>query len=204
MSRALSFFLTLFFVFAGLGLFAQEEGDSDLPEIGTEWVEIVSEPYSQGDSNFVINLGIVIPAYFSGVENNDHGISVGGTGSLAYNYFLTSNFFLGGELAGMFASTRRKNMLYMVPFGVRAGFQFWLGRFEFPVSLMIGAVSQKYIEKDYFGLIIKPGVSLFWRFNPDWSFGLNGNWWIVPQRPKNENNVIGNFVELTLSARYHF
>ena len=200
----LSLFLMLFFFFLGLNLFAQEDGDGALPSIGSEWDDIVSEPYSRGDTNFVITLGVLFPVYFSGIENNDHGLSLGGVGSLAFNYFFTSYFFVGGEVSGMFSSSRRGNMLYMVPFGGRAGFQFWYGRFEFPVSLFIGAASQSYIEKGYFGLIVKPGASAFWRFNPDWSFGLNGYWWIVPQWPKNGNNVIGNFIELTLSARYHF
>ena len=204
MRKALSFFFMLVLFSSGLDLFAQEEDGEALPDNGSEWINIVSEPYSRGDTNFVITLGVLFPAYFSAIENNDHGLSIGGTGSLAFNYFLTSNFFLGGELSGMFSGSRRGNMLYMVPFGGRIGYQFWLGRFEFPVSLMIGAVPQRYIEKGYFGFIVKPGASAFWRFNPDWSFGLNGNLWIVPQWPKNGNNVIGNFIELTLSARYHF
>jgi len=208
MRRTLSFLLfvlTIFlFFFSDLSLFAQEEGGEDLPDIGSEWVDIVSEPYSRGDTNFSITLGVVIPAYFSGIDDNDHGLKVGGTGSLAFNYFFTSHFFLGGEVSGMFAGTRRGNMLYMVPFGLRAGFQFWYGQLEFPVSLMAGAALQSYIEKRYFGLFLKPGASVFYRFNPDWSFGLNGSWWFVPQWPKNGNDVYGNFMELTLSARYHF
>jgi len=204
MRRTLSFLLMLFFAFSGLSLSAQEYDDEAPPDIGSEWVEIITEPYSPGDTNFVITLGVLFPVFFSDIESNDHGLSIGGTGSLGFNYFLTSHFFIGGELGAMFSSSRRGNMLYIVPFGAKAGFQFILGRFEFPISLMIGAVSQRYIEKEYFGLILKPGASVYWRYNPDWSFGLNGNWWIVPQRPKNERDVTGNFIELTLAARYHF
>jgi len=203
MRRTLSLILILFFVFSGLGLFAQEE-DGEEPPFDSEWVDIVSEPYSPGDTNFTITLGLVFPAFVSGIDTGDHGLSIGGTGSLAFNYFFTSNFFVGGELSGMFAGTRRGNMLYMVPFGVRVGLQFWYGSFEFPVSLMIGAAPQSYIEKGYFGLFLKPGASVFWRFNPDWSFGLNGNWWFVPQWPANGYDTYGNFIELTLSARYNF
>jgi len=204
MRKALSFFFMLVLFSSGLDLFAQEEDGEALPDNGSEWINIVSEPYSRGDTNFVITLGVLFPAYFSAIENNDHGLSIGGTGSLAFNYFLTSNFFLGGELSGMFSGSRRGNMLYMVPFGVRAGYQFMLGRFEIPVSLFAGAAAQSYIEKDYFGLILKPGASVFWRFTTDWSFGLNCNWWFVPQWPQNGYNVNGNFIELTLSARYNF
>jgi hypothetical protein len=99
-------------------------------------------------------------------------------------------------------------MLYMIPFGLRVGYQFVVNRFEFPLSLMVGAAPQRKLEEGYFGPILKPGASAFWRFNADWSFGLNAAWWFVPQWPKPESgvrhSVYGNFLELTLSARYHF
>jgi hypothetical protein len=104
----------------------------------------------------------------------------------------------------MFASTLGENMLFMVPFGFRVGYQFVISRFEFPLSLLIGAAPTKYLDQGYFGLIIKPGASGYFRFNSDWSFGLNTNWWMVPQWPKDGENVFGNFLEITLSARYHF
>ena len=200
-----TFLLILFlFLLSGLILFAQEDDGEGPPVYDSEWVDFVSAPYSRGDKNFIITLGFLFPTYFSGIESNRHGLSIGGTGSLAFNYFLTSSFFVGAELAGMFSSSRRGNMLYMVPFGVRIGYQFWYRRFEFPVSLLVGAAPQRYLEKGYFGLIVKPGASVFWRFTPEWSFGLNGNWWLVPQWPENGYNSYGNFLELTLSARYQF
>jgi len=209
MRRTWSVFLLLsmFLFFFGLSLYAQEgpyqeeEPDDSNPEI--EFDEIMIAEYIPGDRNFAVSLGVIIPLFFSGINNNQHGISVGATGSFVFNYFITQRFFVGGELAGMFAGTRGGNMLYIVPFGIRAGYQFSYQRFEFPVSLMIGAAPQKYLEKGYFGLIVKPAVSAFWRFSPDWSFGVNSAWWFVPQWPENGNSSIGNFLELTLSARYH-
>jgi len=207
MRRTWSLFLVLFLVFSGLSLYAQEgayqDGDPDdsFPETGFD--EIMSAEYAPGDRNFTISGGVVIPLFFSGVANNQHGLSVGGVASLAFNYFITQRFFVGGELSGMFTGTRGKNMLYIVPFGIRAGYQFTYRRFEFPVSLMIGAAPQAYLEKGYFGLFVKPGASAFWRYSPEWSFGLNAAWWFVPQWPENGNNSLGNFLELTLSARYY-
>ena len=212
MPRTLSLFLILFLFFPII-LFSQEaeppEGDPDEPPIEAEWIDYDTTLYSRGDKTFTITLGFIFPTYFSGaVENNNHGLGLGGTGSLAFNYFFSPHFFFGGELSGMFASTRAGNMLYIVPFGLRAGYQFLYQRFEFPLTLMIGAAPQKKLEEGYFGLIIKGGGSVFWRFNPDWSFGLNAVWWFLPQWPKAENGVKhnsnGNFLELTVSARYHF
>ena len=209
MPRTWSLFLVLFLV-SGLGLYAQEESPQDespdLPAIESDWGDYNMTLYTRGDKNFVITLGIIIPTYVSGkeIENNDHGISLGGTGTLGYHYFFTSNIFIGGELSGMFAGTRAGNMLYIVPFGVRVGYQFIFRRFEFPISLMVGGAGQRYLDNGYFGLILKPQASVFWRFNPEWSFGLNGVWWFVPQFPKNGYYAYGNFLEITLTARYHF
>ena len=203
MRRTQSLFLILLLVFFGFSLFAQEEDpDDEYPE--PDWIEIASSPYVAGDRNFVITLGVIIPTFFGGIENNQHGLSLGGFGSLALNYFLSSNIFIGAELSGMFSGTRAGNMLYIVPFGARVGYQFLMGRFEVPVSVMVGAAPQRYLDKGYFGLIVKPAASVFWRYNPDWSFGFNTAWWLLPQSPKNGKNTFGNFLELTLSARYHF
>jgi len=207
MRRTWSILFILFLFFCGLSLYAQggayqeEDPDDPFPETGFD--EIMTAEYSPGDKNFTVSAGVVIPLFFTGIDNNQHGISVGGVGSLAFNYFVTQRFFVGGEISGMFASTRGGNMLYIVPLGFRMGYQFSYQRFEFPVSLMIGIAPEQYLEKDYLGPIFKPSFSAFWRYSPDWSFGVNGAWWLVPQWPENGNNSFGNFFELTLSARYH-
>jgi len=203
------FFLMLLLILAVPGLFSQEAERPEAPPIESEWIDYDTTLYSRGDKTFIITLGMIFPTYFGGaIEDNKHGLSMGGTGTLSFNYFLTPNFYLGGEISGMFAGTRGDNMLFIVPFGIRLGYQFVYRRFEFPLNLMIGAAPQKKLDEGYFGPILKPGASVFWRFNPDWSFGLNTFWWFIPQWPKPQDgvryNVYGNFLELTLSARYHF
>jgi hypothetical protein len=206
MRGTLSILLIFFLFFSGLSLYAQEgafpEDDPGEPFPETEFDEIMTADYSPGDRNFSVSLGTIIPLYFSGIDNNRHGLSVGVFASFVFNYFITQRIFVGGELSFMAFGTRGNNMLYIVPFGVRVGYQFLYRRFEFPVSLMIGAAPQNYLEKGYFGPVVKPGFSAFWRYNPDWSFGMNAAWWFIPQWPENGNNSFGNFLELTLSARY--
>ncbi|MDL2228907.1 hypothetical protein LJC14_01520 [Treponema sp. OttesenSCG-928-L16] len=190
-------------------LSAQEGGGESDPggslPIESDWSGTMSL-YTRGDQTFTISLGPIIPLFFTGHSGIlDKKVKVGGTGSLAYTYFLSSRFFVGGEIGGMFASTLGKNMLYIVPMGVKGGIQFVAGRFEFPLSLMIGMAPQKELDSGYFGFFMKPQASVFWRFNPDWSFGLNAGWWWVPQWTSNKSeNAQGHFLELTLSARYHF
>jgi len=208
--RTWPFFLILFLLFSVPGLFAQEEQDPpEPPPFEIEWFDDATL-YTRGDRTFTISLGMIFPTYFGGaVENNRHNLSPGGTGSLAFNFFLSPHIFIGGELAGMFAATRGRNMLYIIPFGLRLGYQFVFRRFEFPISVMVGGAPQMYLEDRYFGLIVKPGVAAFWRFNQDWSFGLNATWWFLPQWPRTQHGVshdpaFANFFVATLSARYHF
>ena len=213
LSRTWFLFLPLFFLLSLPSLPAQEEApDEQLPPpIESEWIHESERVYSAGDRTFSISLGMLFPTYFGGeIENNNHNLRLGGTGSLAFNYFLSPNIFVGGEVAGSFSATRGGNMLYMIPFGARVGYQFVFRRFEFPLSVLVGAAPQMKLEERYFGLVVKPGVAAFWRFNPDWSFGLSTVWWFVPQWPKIQEgdnvrrSVYGNFIDLTLSARYHF
>jgi len=190
-------------------LFGQEEEQDIEPDEaspGIQWDTYVPDLYRAGDKIFSITAGLMVPTAFTGkgMDGNSSNINPGGMGMLSYTYFLSPHWFLGGELQGMFAGTKGKNMLYIVPFGIHFGYQFVLGRFEIPVHIMTGAAPQRYLEKGYFGWIIKTGISGFYRYDADWSFGLNVHWWMLPQWPKNGKDALGNFLEVSLSARYHF
>lgn len=174
--------------------------------IQSDWSGVKPSLYNKGDQTFVISLGTIIPTVFFGSSGTfSSNLSVGGTGYLNYNYFINSNVSLGGEVGGMFAGTLGKNMLYMIPFGFRATYQFIAGRFEFPLSLTLGAASEGYLNEGYFGLFLKPSAAVYWRFSPEWSFGLGTAWWWVPQWVSDSSqNSYGNFLDISLSARYHF
>ena len=197
----------LLFLLIGIAAFAFAQ-ESDEPPIFDDWDIYTTDLYAPGDQVFVISLGTFFPTLFlNNFKKIDHNISppVGGIGTLSYNYFLNAHIFIGGELGGMFASTLADHMLYLIPLGVRGGYQFYFWRFEFPVTLTIGMVWQRYLSLGYYGFFLKGGGSAFYRFNSDWSFGLNVNWGWFPQWTSNRSeNVDGNMLELTLAARYHF
>ncbi|AEJ19278.1 TP0733 family outer membrane beta-barrel protein [Gracilinema caldarium] len=181
------------------------EDSSELP-ITTDWSKIKIETYSKGDQTFVIALGILQPLFYYNSDGfHETNVALGGTGYLNYNYFLNSHFSIGGELGGSFSATVGENMLYLVPFGVRFGYQFVYNRFEFPLAITIGAANQGYLNKGYFGFMLKPSAAVYWRFNPDWSFGLNMDWWWLPQWFSDPSHTMyGNFLGITIGARYHF
>ena len=198
------FLFLLIFIFAS-PLFSQEEDIAPEDEPIVIWDVYEPDQYMAGDQMLTISAGIIFPTIFtgSGLEGNDSNIDMGGMGNISYSFFLTPNWFVGGEFLGMFAGTGGENMLYIIALGAHGGYQVLWRRFEFPVRLMIGLAPQLYLDKNHLGIIIKPGASAFFRFNSDWSFGINTNWWILPQAPANGKFVLGNFMEFSFSARYH-
>jgi len=186
-------------------LSAQEDGDDSDTD---EWEGYFSELYSFGDQTFVISLGTIFPILFF---NNRERIelnfspSVGGVGTLNYNFYFHSRFFVGGEVSGMFIRTLRDHTLFIVPLGIKAGTQFIVNRFEFPISASFGMVWHSYLDFGYYGIFLKGTASAYFRAINDWSFGLSTNWYWFPQRTENKsNNVNGHFIDIMLSARYHF
>jgi len=173
--------------------------------------------YARGDQTFTITVGTVFPTVFlDGNGNRVEGLPgnfsplVGGTISLAYNHFLGANLFVGGEGGFSFHYTVGRNTLFIVPVGLRAGWQFVLGSFEFPISAAFGVARHGYMNTSHWGMFMRGGVSAFYRFSPGWSFGLNADWSWFPQRTREDGDrtpgrdVHGHILGLTLSARYHF
>jgi hypothetical protein len=210
--------IPLVFFALAFGVYAQEEDDNedDIITIESDWASANFGAYSMGDQTFTINISIVNPLFYiderSGYLNAN--MSMGGMGALGYTYFLNAHFFLGMELSGMFCATEGKNMYFIIPIGIRAGYQFVVKRFEFPLALEIGVAPQTHSQLSYFGFFSKAIGSVYFRFNPEWSFGLNTSFWWVPQWTdkvretlsgyNNNINIHGFFWEAGLAARYHF
>ncbi|MDR0377253.1 MAG: hypothetical protein LBH70_05615 [Spirochaetaceae bacterium] len=187
---------------------AQEDGNEQEIPIESDWTGSLPAAYARGDMMFTMSGGVLFPVLFldgstSPAKPYDSKIKLGGVGTLGFNFFLTSDIFLGVEINGGFSDSVN-NILVQFPFGLRAGYQFIFRRIEVPLSVVLGMSYQSYLTKSYFGLFLKPEAGMYWRMNQAWSFGLNVGWWWVPQWPDlgPEYNRYGNFLDLTLSARY--
>jgi hypothetical protein len=204
------FFLLL--IFLPCLIFAQQNYDSDSsdPAIESDWEIYDMDKYVAGDQTFVISIGTIFPVlfintYHNEVINSNFYPPVGGTGSLVYNYFLNSNIYVGGEISLMFNGTLGQNTVYLIPIGLRIGYQFNIWRFDIPVNYTLGMTWHRYLNDGYFGLYMKAGTGLYYRFNNEWSFGFVTNWCWFPEWTNDpKKNVDGNIVDVTLSARYHF
>lgn len=192
--------LTLFCCLSG-GLVAQETDD-----------EIFVPTYSLGDQTLAINLGTQIPLFYAGGPDGiaSTNLTLGGMGSLAWASYITNEFKLGIEVGGSFSFTPNRRTLFIVPFVVNAEYIFNNFPFTFPVSLGVGTSVARLEDATKFDPFLKAGGSVYWNFSSQWAFGANLKYWFIPQiylpsTPAGPDGTrFGNFVELTLSALYHF
>ena len=189
-------------------MFAQEQEPSD-----DDYIGVVS--YTKGEQIFSLNAGAIFPLFnlapFSDasltLSETLSSVSPGVAGSIKWGTFISDNFFLGAELCGMFATTYNQT-LTMVPISFTAGYYFIKYPFEFPIYINAGFSLNTWDE--YFRVTgsIKPGAGAYWNFNGDWAFGLNLDYWFLPELYFSDTladqSRIANFLQLSLSAVYHF
>ena len=168
-----------------------------------------------GDQVFSINAGLFIPLFMqdpspeSGKDAiSSTNLSNGGTGSLYYGAYLNNNIQLGMEIGAMFARSPNDNNFYMVPITFRGTYEIQLKNNLFSIPLFVGAGMSmtSYLDEFHVDLLVKPGAGFFWNHNTSWSFGTNLSYWWVPQiYPSDpEYTRFGNFMDVSLSAVYHF
>ncbi|MDR0444092.1 MAG: hypothetical protein LBH44_11880 [Treponema sp.] len=203
MRKAGAFLLFLLLVTSIL-LYAQEEAPDEDPWYDDDFDIYSPDLYLPGDQAFIISLGTVFPAFF--VDKFDP--PVGGTGSLSYSYFFNAHFNVGGEVGGLFIPTLGRNTLFIIPLGIKAGYQFIFKRIEFPLNITLGMSWHRYLNLAYYGLYMKGGGGAYFRYNADWSFGFTSNLCWFPEWTDDNKDVYkdvhGIMVDFMLSVRYHF
>ncbi|MFP4644434.1 MAG: TP0733 family outer membrane beta-barrel protein [Spirochaetales bacterium] len=177
--------------------------------------EIVEPTYDLGDQYFTIRLGTLVPLFFQspldGGAINATNLRLGGSGALSWQGYLNERWSIGGELSGTFNNSVNARTLYMVPITARLSYNFSRWPFEFPLHVSAGAAFQSLEGDTYFGPIVKPGAGVWWNATDEWAFGGNMEYWWVPQfyrgaedRPPDRDSRFGNFLDITLGARYSF
>ena len=166
--------------------------------------------HTLGDQTLSISAGMFVPLFFQEFDGPVHStnLSLGAVGSLQWNAYLNSVVRLGLELGGSFSFSPNARTLLMLPILLKGSYVFSVSRFEFPISLGLGINIIRYREWSHLDILVKPGVSAFWRYDANWSFGLNLSWWLDFQAAtKNQapdQARMGNFLEITPSVFYHF
>ena len=195
------YFIVLLLLFVSVFSFSQETQEQYL------------EPYSQGSQTFSINLGLLVPLFIIFPNQSDQyfpfgeQLTLGGTGSLEWATFLNNRWSLGVGLAGTFASTQEENTFSFIPITANLTYNFLFNSFEVPIILGAGVSVNQVDEQVYFGSIAKLGAGFFWNKDAEWSFGLRTQYWIVPEiyfGDLSDKTAFGNFLDINLSAKYHF
>ena len=183
-------------------VFSQEQ-DEDDDRFAVEYR--MNEP---GDQFINIGLMVTFPLNFGGdfPLYREGQLSTGGAGTIGYHRFLTSWFAVGLDVSFGYNPTIGENMFTYVPFVFCFTVQPTIEKFEFPITMGIGAAVESYLNRTYFpGLTLKPEAGIFYRVTPSWSFGIKGNFMYLPQwYEDSENNDHGNFSSVVIAARYHF
>ncbi len=186
---------------AALPLSAQDVPETDATP--------TASAYALGDQVLSISLGPFIPLFFL-APNGDTAptqLTLGGTGSISWMAYVSGAVRVGAEIGGMFAFSPNMNTLLALPILARAQYVLTFYPFEVPLSLGVGMNIVKYQDLATIDLLIKPGISGLWIYDSKWSFGLNLAWWWDMQfaaAPNQSESRVGNFLEVSFSALYHY
>ena len=173
--------------------------------------------YALGDQTMSINAGLFLPLFLlpngvwflapSGETGSPPHLYPGVVGSLAWAAYVTPQIRVGAEVAGNFTLSPNLNTFFMLPFLAKASYVFTVYPFEIPLSFALGMNIVKYVTMSTIDLLLRPGASIYWIYSSSWSFGLNFNYWFDMQfngtSPANPLNI-GSFLEISLSALYHY
>ncbi|MEL3906004.1 MAG: hypothetical protein P1P65_03090 [Treponema sp.] len=203
----------LLFLFSAISVWNSAAQDAaryqntEEPPVQTPITAYVYEPIRKGDQFIRMGLQLGVPLFNTSPSKFaiKPNIYPGGSIFLGYTHYLTKGVSVGGDLAFSFYLTKGSNLYFAIPFTFNTGYTFAAGKMRFPLTFGIGGDFQSYNGTRYFGLFFRPQAGFFYQYSPEWSFGGELSWDIVPQWYKNKSfNRTGNFLGIGFAARYHF
>ena len=193
-------------VFAGAAGFAQSENtDEPAPEFK-------GSPYDTGDQIFALHLGGIAPLFSIDPNTGDFTpftdhLMFGGCGYIEWGSYLNNNMILGIEFGGLFSETPNR-VLYSIPVTAKFTYVTHTYPLEIPFSAGLGFGITKLQDQTYFGPIVKLGGGIRFAIKGDWALGVITQGLFVPEfyfdEEKADKSRIGTFLEICLSAVYHF
>ena len=197
-----------------VGLLAAQE---DSPGEDPFTPQAKNNQHSLGDQAFSISAGMIVPLFTVLLNDNDATgdqagavdtqLSLGGMGSLAYSFYLSSNVKLGIQLGGTFQWDLNRNLMYMIPIAVKGSYEFHpFSRMTIPIHLALGINMTSWKEEFVVDPLIRPGFGIYFDWNVEWSFGMDFTYWFIIQTNANDKrfNSLGNFMDVNMAAEYHF
>lgn len=149
------------------------------------------DAYGQGDQMLALGASLMLPLFtylpaapVEGRSLTGTNLSPGGKLSLGWNAFLDSRWTIGAEVGGMFAIDRHGEPLLVVPVTARLSYVFdadlfGIGRFDLPVFVNAGIGFMKLADLFNVNLTLRPGASIYYRYDRNWSFGASVSAWLM-------------------------
>ncbi|WP_425277193.1 TP0733 family outer membrane beta-barrel protein [Salinispira pacifica] len=189
----------------------------DLPE-GEPEEERVEITRVLGDQYLTIGLGTPIPLFIYDPPGSDGesavkpmNLKVGMAGGLGWSAFVNNNMSLGLEVNASYNADPNGEGFFIVPMGLQTNYFLRAFPFEIPLHFGSGLTISRYKDLTTFSFMLKGGAAMYWNATEDWSFGLNLNYWWLPEIYRDNGSGapasmtrFGNFLEVTIRAMYNF
>lgn len=181
--------LSIFTIYA----FADSQGDE-------YYDDFVYEQNGPGDQFIKFALNGLFPLNFQG------HLYTGGAINVGYYRFINNKLAIGGEGTLSYNVSLGIDVLYMAPFTFGVMYQPEIGKFEFPLTIGIGAGFESWANMMYFPApAIKASAGVYYRITEGLSAGAEGGILCLPQWTKNKDeNFTGLFAGAALGIRFHF
>ena len=171
--------------------------------------------YGLGDWIVNVRLGLFTPLFLAtstpinGQTALVTNLTLGGSLALTVGAYLTPDINVGLEVAGSLAADINQLGFFLVPILAKGAYVFSTPSLEVPVSVAVGAAIMRLGQQNTgASLLLRPGVGVLWRATSTWSFGGSLEYWLawelLPPTIPTEEQMLGNFLDITATAVYHF
>lgn len=166
--------------------------------------------HKKGSQLISLSTGANIPLFILPADPDPTEVTplnVGASFSLSYQYFVANRVSLGGSLTGAFNGTVGGRSLFLAPIAAHVGY--WWGKtpMEYTVGLDAGMNIMRLSGDGMITPFAKLGVGVFHQIGNAWSLGGQTYWWFIPEIHTGTYSDLtryGNFLEISVSAVYHF
>lgn len=180
-----------------------------------------SDTFAQGDQMLALGASLMLPVFTylpaAPVDSRNltgTNLSPGGKLSLRWDAFLDPRLTIGAEVGGMFAIDRHGEPLLMVPVTARLSYLFTadlfgLGRFDLPIFVNAGIGFMKLADLFNVNVTLRPGASIYYRYDRNWSFGGSVSAWLMFEpiwgTPRAGSGAgLTTFIDISPQIVYHF
>ena len=204
MKKLIYIFVFFLLITAAIGVSAQEQSVTE--EISHE---TPSYRYDLGDQIYslsaapLINLFIWSPEATPPIDTGS--MKLGGYVSLGWEAFLNHKSSVGVELGYGFARSLDTSLYISIPALAKVSYYLFEGNVDLPVSFAAGGVYSSYDDQHYFGVMVKPEVSVYWNINDEWGIGLRTAYWFIPELYFGVNSSktsYANFLTILATVKY--